>query len=259
MTVETRGSGCGRARNVEQDGAAAAAVDGADIGADQDQQREVRRQRQRQRREQGDAHGGRQPGQRADDETDERRHQRKGDRNRLQESGERGEEAENAIQHQASLKGAAPGTRPGTGDEWRGPPRGHSRQQRQHRARACPPDGDRRTGTRRRKRTRRWQHPARRAGPRPTSPRAKPRHSTSAAASRQCSPNTSSGSTPRPLRTGTDGADNQKHGHQAEGGTQDARHQPRRGVDRRLQALEPIHRAERRRECRSKPPGPRCR
>ena len=76
VAVEAGGSGSGRAGDVEQDGAAAAAVDRADIGADQDKQRDVRGQRNGERRHQRDAHGGGQAGQRADDEPDQARAER---------------------------------------------------------------------------------------------------------------------------------------------------------------------------------------
>ena len=55
VAVEARGGVRRRARNVEQDRGAAAAVDRADVRADQDQDRVARRHLDRQRRQQRDA------------------------------------------------------------------------------------------------------------------------------------------------------------------------------------------------------------
>ena len=73
IAVERRTGGSRRAGDVEQDGAAAAAVDRADIDADQDEDRLLVRHREGERRHQRDAHRGGQPRQRPDDDAEERR------------------------------------------------------------------------------------------------------------------------------------------------------------------------------------------
>ncbi len=88
IAVERGGRVGGRARNVEQDGRAAAAVDGAHIEADEDQQRRFRVELIRQRREQRHAHGGGEAGHHADGDAEQR------GANDVEHHGEAGEVAE---------------------------------------------------------------------------------------------------------------------------------------------------------------------
>jgi hypothetical protein len=103
VAVEAGGGVGGGARDVEQDGGAAAAVDRADVDADEDEDGVVGRHLDGERREEGDAEGGREAGQQADDDAGERRPERQGDLRRPGERGDRDPEVAQAFHAAAPI------------------------------------------------------------------------------------------------------------------------------------------------------------
>ena len=101
IAVERGGGGGRRARDVEQDGAAAAAVDGADVDADEHHDRFVVRHGEGERGQQRDAHRGGEAGQRADDDAEEGRPDHIEERVRVHEPEKGAAELAQAIEHGA--------------------------------------------------------------------------------------------------------------------------------------------------------------
>ncbi len=112
VAVEARRGRGRRARDVEQDRRARAAVDRADVGADQDQQRLVGRQLDRQRGHQRQAHRRGQAGQRADRPRRPATQQRVEDDSRRAEARDRdARRAMQSVEHRAvALRAAERGT-----------------------------------------------------------------------------------------------------------------------------------------------------
>ena len=236
VAVEAGGGRGRRAGNVEQDGAAAAAIDRADIGADQDQQRLARRQGDGQRRHQRDAHGGGEPRQRADDEADERGDQRIEDRGRRHEARERADEKPISPSNIGALRAAGPGRGPGTA-KWMARPADQAEDDGEH---GAPQRGCRRGGVRRNWKTKtmtaiKIAAASQNGRPWPTRPMREAQHTARARRSAASDPTIRNGGkrtfASAPARKS---ADHENGRHQRDRSAQQPGHQAGRRIDRRL-------------------------